>query len=135
MPVDTSTRAPGMEASGELKKAWAGLRRSICPRCNNGDGKGACRLDPMLDCPLQASLPLLLRAVNQIRSEDLHGSLRELLTTVCDRCQYNAIHGYCEISEFECVLVRHFPRIVKSIRNTSYANTPGSYQISAGDGL
>src|SRR5208283_2180397 len=97
----------------ELQQCWERIQERVCHKCIDGDGCGNCRLPEGRECALHKFLPLVVNAVQRVRSEDVLDYVAELRAIVCAQCQYEQPGGHCPVrNELECALDRYFPLVI-----------------------
>jgi hypothetical protein len=97
----------------EIQPYRQAIRAEVCGRCLDSDGHGHCRIDPVQECTLQMHLPLIVDIVNSIESSDMHEYVRALRHSVCARCRYQTVSGYCTARmNLDCALDRYLTLVV-----------------------
>ncbi|TAK67792.1 MAG: hypothetical protein EPO24_00060 [Bacteroidetes bacterium] len=100
----------------ELQEYWHGIRTRVCPECIEGDGAGNCLLDPVIECPLQKSLPVIVDIIT--RTKPWKNEYREeLFSIICGECKYQTSEGRCGLDEALCAAERYFSGIVQTIES------------------
>lgn len=104
----------------EYQSYWPSIREKVCTKCVDGDGFGNCRLDPAIECALQKYLPLIVDAVNRVRSDEMEDYVRELRAITCAQCSQQSVNGYCLLrKEVDCALDRYFTLVVEAIEEVN----------------
>lgn len=108
-------------AAVETRIYWQAVRDRVCTVCLDSDGHGNCRIDSSHECTIQKHLPLIVGVVNSAENGDMNACLRELRGTVCSRCRFQTVNGYCTAREnIDCALDRYFPLVVGAIRGVTW---------------
>ena len=106
-----------------LQDYWQGVQDRVCVKCIDGDGKGNCRLDTSLECPLKSQFSFVVEAVKNTTSAFVQDYTDELRKIVCGRCAYVSPNGYCAArSALDCALDRYFPMVIEEIERLDSAS-------------
>jgi len=115
-PLTQTPHQGGKERAMELQEYWKAIEAKVCTKCIDGDGHGNCRLDPAIACALQQYLPLIVQAVERVKSDRVDDYVAELRGIVCAQCTHQAAGGRCTIREqVDCALDRYFPIVIDAI--------------------
>lgn len=100
----------------DLQQYWQAIQRNICPRCLDGDGRGACRLPVDEECALELLLPEVVATVTSVRAASLEAYVASLRNNVCSLCEHLAPDSSCrKRHDLECALDRYYPLVVEII--------------------
>ena len=106
----------------DLQQCWEMLEQKICPRCIDGDGRGACRLPAGTMCALKSYLPEIVASVATVKSDSIGSYIRALRNDVCTLCNHQAEDETCtKRTDLECALDRYYPLVVEIIETVSGA--------------
>jgi hypothetical protein len=100
---------------------WEAMRTHVCVRCDDGDGRGNCRLVNTQPCPLKSYFPEILGVVNSVYSHSIEPYEELLHKRVCAICVHPSAHGSCSLRDAaRCPLDRSFPVVVQVIEGTQF---------------
>ena len=103
-------------SSGGMQDLEDALRARICSVCVDRNLEGDCHLDEEHECALFDSLPKIVKAVSNVRSDLIEDYVAAIRKTVCAKCPHQDEDGFCRVrGEVRCVLDRYLPLIVQTI--------------------
>ena len=113
-----------------LKNLEEALRTRICGVCVDRNLEGSCHLEEEHECALFDSLPKIVQAVSNVRSDLIDDYVTAIRMTVCAKCPHQAADGICRVrGEVRCVLDRYLVLIVQTIEEIQ------GLTLKPGDGL
>ena len=99
-----------------LKNLEEALRTRICGVCVDRNLEGSCYLEEEHECALFDSLPKIVQAVSNVRSDLIDDYVAFIRRTVCAECPHQDEDGICRVrGEVRCVLDRYLVLIVQTI--------------------
>jgi len=99
-----------------LKNLEEALRTRICGVCVDRNLEGSCHLEEEHECALFDSLPKIVQAVSNVRSDLIEDYVAAIRMTVCVKCPHQDEDGLCRVrGEVRCVLDRYLVLIVQTI--------------------
>ena len=103
-------------SQGGMKDLEDALRARICSVCVDRNLEGVCHLDEEHECALFDSLPKIVKAVSNVRSDLIDDYVAAIRTKVCAKCPHQDEDGFCRVrGEVRCVLDRYLVLIVQTI--------------------
>ncbi len=101
------------------REYWDAVRRAVCIRCPDGDGRGSCHRAAQSACQLNAYFPEVLHVVHSVYSHSIAPYEDLLHRHVCSSCPARGPAGVCpDDVAGECPLNRYFPAVVEAIEET-----------------
>ncbi len=105
----------------EIERYWDEIHRSVCEKCIDSGGEGECRIDPAIGCALRTYLPLIVAAVNRVKSDMVADYVAELRGIVCAQCVHQAEGGRCSVRDgVDCALERYFPLVIEAVERVNH---------------
>jgi hypothetical protein len=102
---------------------WSDIQQTICRKCIDGDGHGACRLPVDESCPLKQNFSLIVTAIGASEARDYDAYVGTLRSFVCQRCGYQEETGTCDKrNKLECALDRYYPLVIDIIEHQNAVN-------------
>ena len=96
------------------------VRNRICKLCTERTDEGACGLEEPTSCALFRLFPQVARAIQSVRSDDIHPYIEAIRREVCSVCQDQAGDGTCEMRrQVQCALDAYLLLVVEAIEEAT----------------
>jgi hypothetical protein len=107
-----------MERSlGELESI---IRNRICKVCTERTVNGECGLEEPASCALFRLFPEVARAIQSVKSDDIHDYIEAIRNNVCSVCADRASDGSCETrQQVRCALDAYLLLVVDAIEEAT----------------
>jgi hypothetical protein len=103
-----------MERIEQIREA---LKQRVCGVCFERNDDGTCGLPKGRVCALEAHLPEIVRAVEDVESLDLSPYVEKIRAQVCPNCNEDE-HGHCVFREsFDCSVDNFLYLVVDTIED------------------
>ncbi len=98
------------------------IRKRVCVRCIDTDGKGNCLLHKDEICAVEEFLPEIVRSIQQVQSDKVEDYVVELRKFVCTECRHQTEDETCIVrNNLDCGLDRYFPLIIEAVEEVDLA--------------
>ena len=109
------------------------VRNRICKLCTERTDEGACGLEEPTSCALFRLFPQVARAIQSVRSDDIHPYIEAIRREVCSVCQDQAGDGTCEMRrQVQCALDAYLLLVVDAIEEATGKTFDRNNLLSAG---
>lgn len=99
-----------------LAELEAIVRNRICKVCTERTVDGQCGLEQPSSCALFRLFPQVARAIQSVKSDDIHQYIEAIRRDVCSVCCDNAADGSCETrQQVQCALDAYLLLVVDAI--------------------
>ena len=101
---------------GNMDMYWDSIRKTVCRKCIDGDGKGGCRLPIDESCGLETFFPEIVQTVSSVHSDSFQDYVGALRANICRNCEHQFADGDCRKRDtLECALDRYLPVVIEVI--------------------
>ena len=96
------------------------VRNRICQVCTSRTVNGDCGLEEPSSCALFRLFPQVARAIQSVRSDDIHQYIEAIRRQVCSVCTDQAGDGSCETrQQVQCALDAYLLLVVDAIEEAT----------------
>jgi len=106
-----------------MDQYWDSIRKNVCRKCIDGDGKGACRLPIDESCGLDKFFPEIVQTVTAVQSDSFQDYVVALRARICANCEHQYADGVCRKRDtLECALDRYLPVVIDIIESVKLSS-------------
>ena len=103
-----------------LSELEAIVRNRICKLCTERTVDGECGLEQPSACALFQLFPQVARAIESVKSDDIHAYIEAIRANVCSVCHEQAADGSCETRQMvRCALDAYLLLVVDAIEEAT----------------
>ena len=95
-----------------MEQYWDSIRKNVCRKCIDGDGRSNCRLGREESCALRKFYPQVFSLVTSLETDSYDDYVRTLRERICSVCQQTPDKVCRKRQTLECALDRYYPLII-----------------------